>query len=119
SDSRDNVDPNDPNFADVLPNAEVGGTRSDTIIVARVDPESTHVDMVSFPRDLWVPIPGHGESRINSAYGYGRQVLIDTISENFGIDIHHYIEIDFTGFQRLVDAVGGVPVWLDTTYRDR
>jgi LCP family protein required for cell wall assembly len=118
SDSRDNVDPNDPDFADVLPNSEVGGTRSDTIIVARIDPEETVVDMVSFPRDLWVNIAGGGESRINSAYGQGRQVLIDTLYEDFGIEIHHYVEVDFTGFQRLVNAIGGVPIWLDTTYRD-
>jgi LCP family protein required for cell wall assembly len=118
SDSRDNVDPEDPDFADVLPNSSVGGTRSDTIIVARVDPESEQVDMVSFPRDLWVSIAGGGRSRINSAYGAGRQVLIDTIWENFGIEINHYIEIDFTGFQRLVSALDGVPVYLDTAYRD-
>jgi LCP family protein required for cell wall assembly len=118
SDSRANVDPNDPDFADVLPNADVGGTRADTIIVARVDPESTEVDMVSFPRDLWVPVPGAGESKINAAYGKGRQVLIDTIAQNFGVEIHHYVEIDFTGFQRLVDAIDGVPIWLDTEYRD-
>lgn len=118
SDSRENVDPNDPDFADVLPNSEVGGTRSDTIIVARVDPEQTEVDMVSFPRDLWVDIAGGGRSRINSAYGQGRQVLIDTLYEDFGIEIHHYVEVDFTGFQRLVSAIGDVPVYLDTTYRD-
>jgi polyisoprenyl-teichoic acid--peptidoglycan teichoic acid transferase len=119
SDSRDNVDPSDPDFADVLPNSQVGGTRSDTIIVARVDPASTTVDMVSFPRDLFVPIAGRGRDRINSAYGDGRQVLIDTIRQDFGIEINHYIEVDFTGFQRLVSAVGGVPVYLDTVYRDR
>jgi LCP family protein required for cell wall assembly len=119
SDSRDNVDPSDPDFADVLPNSEVGGTRSDTIIVARVDPASTQVDMVSFPRDLFVDIAGGGQSRINSAYGLGRQVLIDTIRQDFGIDINHYVEVDFTGFQRLVAALDGVPVYLDTKYRDR
>lgn len=119
SDSRDNVDPSDPDFADVLPNSEVGGTRSDTIIVARVDPASTTVDMVSFPRDLFVQIAGGGRDRINTAYGEGRQVLIDTIRQDFGIEINHYVEIDFTGFQRLVSAVDGVPVYLDTVYRDR
>ena len=119
SDSRDNIDPDDPNFADVLPNSDVGGTRSDTIMVARIDPQSEHVDMLSFPRDLWVEIPGVGESRINAAYGVSRQTLIDTISQDFGIDIHHYVEVDFTGFQRLVSSLGGIPVYLDTKYRDR
>ena len=60
--------------------------------------------MVSFPRDLWLPLStGHGAGRINAAYGQGRQVLIDTIAQNFGITINHYVEIDFTGFQRLVE----------------
>src|SRR5688572_2728708 len=119
SDSRDNVDPDDPDFADVLPNSQVGGTRSDTIIVARIDPESTQVDMVSFPRDLFVEIATGRRDRINAAYGEGRQVLIDTIRQDFGIEINHYVEIDFTGFQRLVSALDGVPVYLDTMYRDR
>ena len=119
SDSRENVDPDDPDFADVLPNSQVSGTRSDTIIVARVDPRSTQVDMVSFPRDLFVDIAGGGRDRINTAYGEGRQVLIDTIRQDFGIEINHYVEVDFTGFQRLVSALDGVPVYLDTVYRDR
>ena len=118
SDSRENVDPNDPDFADVLP-GDVGGQRTDTIILARVDPDNARVQMVSFPRDLAIPIADTGRrARINSAYGRGRQVLIDTIAENFGIDINHYVEIDFTGFQRLVSAVDGVPIYLDTQYRD-
>ena len=118
SDSRENVDPNDPDFTDVLP-GEVGGNRTDTIILARIDPDNAQMQMVSFPRDLAVRISDTGErARINSAYGRGRQVLIDTISENFGIEINHYVEVDFTGFQRLVSAVGGVPIWLDTEYRD-
>lgn len=119
SDSRDNVDPDDPNFSDVLPNSSVGGTRADTIIIARVDPGSEQVDLISFPRDLWVPVAGRGNDRINSAYGDGRQVLIDTISQNFGIAVNHYVEVDFTGFQRLVAALDGVPIYLDTEYRDR
>ena len=118
SDSRENVDPNDPDFADVQP-GDVGGTRTDTIILARVDPDNAQVQMVSFPRDLAIPIADTGSrARINSAYGRGRQVLIDTIAENFGIDINHYVEVDFTGFQRLVSAVDGVPIYLDTAYRD-
>ena len=118
SDSRENVDPDDPAFADVLPGI-VGGTRTDTIMVARIDPEETTIRMLSFPRDLWVPITGYGEGRINEAYGHGRDVLIDTIRDNFGITVNHYIEVDFTGFQRLVGAIGGVPVYLDAEYRDR
>ena len=116
SDSRQNVSPDDPTFGDDMD--AVGGARSDTIMVARIDPEDTRVQIVSFPRDLWLTLSTGREQRINAAYGQGRQVLIDTIEQNFGITINHYVEIDFTGFRRLVDAIGGVPVYLDSTYRD-
>ncbi|MGQ0615390.1 MAG: LCP family protein [Acidimicrobiia bacterium] len=96
-----------------------GGRRSDTIIVMRVDPADTSMQMLSFPRDLYVPIAGRsGSDRINAAYGYGRQVLIDTIRQDFGIDIHNYIEVDFNGFKNLVNALGGVPVYLPHQLRD-
>lgn len=105
-------------------NGEFGdleGQRSDTIMVARIDPQDERATVVSFPRDLWVPIAGTGESNlINSAYDQpdGRQVLIDTLRQNFGIEIHHYVEIDFEGFERLVDAVGGVELWFESAVRD-
>lgn len=96
-----------------------GGQRSDTIIVVRVDPPTGEIDVLSIPRDLWVPIPGTGGSqRINTAYALGPQQLIDTIESNFDIPIHHYVEIDFVGFVDLVDAVGGIPMWFDTPVRD-
>lgn len=116
SDSRENVDPDDPTFGDSA--ESVGGTRADTIMLARIDPEGTQVQIVSFPRDLWLPLATGETNRINAAYGQGRQVLIDTIQENFGITINHYVEVDFTGFRRMVDAIGGVPVYLDAPYRD-
>ena len=99
---------------------EVQGQRSDTIMVVRLDPASDHADMLSIPRDLVVPIAGTGQrGRINSAYSQGRQVLIDTLRENFGIEIHHYVEIDFQGFKELVDAIGGVSLWLEDAVRDK
>lgn len=116
SDSRENVSPDDPTFgADA---ESVGGQRSDTIMLARIDPEETRIQIVSFPRDLWLPLASGQTQRINAAYGQGRQVLIDTIQQNFDIQINHYIEVDFSGFRRLVDAIDGVPVYLDTAYRD-
>jgi LCP family protein required for cell wall assembly len=101
---------------------EVSGRRSDTIMVARVDPGSNRVSLLSFPRDLLVTIAGSGErGMINAAYSMedGEQVLIDTIDENFGIPIHHYVEIDFNGFKQLVDSIGGVSVWIPNAVRDR
>jgi polyisoprenyl-teichoic acid--peptidoglycan teichoic acid transferase len=95
------------------------GQRSDTIIVVRIDPAAASVDVLSIPRDLWVPIPATGGSqRINTAYAGGPQRLIDTIEENFDVPIHHYVEVDFVGFSDLVSAVGGVSMWFDTPVRD-
>jgi LCP family protein required for cell wall assembly len=98
----------------------VGDRRSDTIMIARVDPSAKTIDMLSFPRDLWVPIEPSGDpERINTAYAVGgAQNLIDTIKADFGIDIHHYVEIDFASFKGVVQAVGGVPMYLDTPMRD-
>lgn len=121
SDNRDGLDPNDPASAVFLGGAEAnpGGQRADVIMIMRVDPEANTVDVMSIPRDLWVPIAGtEDEERINSAYAGGPQQMIDTIREDFGIDINHYVEVDFVGFQGLVDAVGGVPLWFDEPTRD-
>jgi LCP family protein required for cell wall assembly len=122
SDSRAVVDPDDPT-ADLFlgGGAQPTGARADTIMVVRIDPGAATVDVLSFPRDLWLPISGTGESeRINTAYGTeaGPQRLVDTIRDNFGIDIHHYAEIDFRGFEGLVDAVGGVPLYFERAVRD-
>ena len=122
SDSRDSVDKSDPNYRAFVQKGEAtGGQRSDTIIVMRVDPKTHSVDMLSLPRDLWVPIAGTGDSqRINTAYSLtnGRQTLIDTIQQDFGIPINHYIEVNFKGFQGVVSAIGGVPMYFDEAMRD-
>jgi LCP family protein required for cell wall assembly len=100
--------------------------RSDTIMIARVDPSAKTIDLVSFPRDLWVPIMPSGDpNRINTAYnvtdgsGDGAQRLVDTIKADFDIDINHYVEIDFASFQGVIDAVGGLPMYFSTAVRDR
>lgn len=101
--------------------AAVQGGRSDTIMLLRLDPASEEVTALSFPRDLWLPIAGTGESnRINSAYDAPgeQQVLIDTIREDFGIAVNHWIEVDFAGFRQLVDAIGGVTLYFDRGLRD-
>jgi LCP family protein required for cell wall assembly len=122
SDSRASVDKSDPNYAAFVQKGEAtGGQRSDVIIVMRVDPKTHSVDMLSLPRDLWVPIAGTGDSqRINTAYSLtnGRQTLIDTIKQDFGIPINHYVEVNFKGFQGVVGAIGGVPMYFDEAMRD-
>ena len=95
------------------------GERSDTIMVIRLDPSTKRSAVLSFPRDLWVKIPGHGTQRINGAYRRDDpQLLIDTIQSEFGVPIDHFIQIDFCAFQRLVKAIGGVGVPLPYPVRD-
>ena len=75
--------------------------------------------MLSIPRDLWVYIPWYGWSRINTAHrkgyalnypGEGPELLKRTIEVNFGIPIHHWARVDFRGFRRVVDELGGVDI---------
>lgn len=123
SDSRVGLDEDDPAnavfFDDEGTITSDSIQRTDTIMILRVDPDEGTAALLSFPRDLWVPIADDGDrNRINVAFTRGRQVLIDTIRENFDIPIHHYVEVDFVGFLGLVDAVGGVPFYFETPVRD-
>ncbi len=97
----------------------VGGRRSDTIMVLQLDPNKFRGVVLSIPRDTRVEIPGHGVDKINAAYAYGGPDLaIATVSNFTGLDIHHYIEIDFSGFISVVDALGGVEICFDAPIRD-
>ncbi len=117
TDSREGIDPSDPDAGGFLGDSACDCT--DTIMVLRVDPEKKQAYVLSFPRDLYIPISGTGKTqRINTAHAHGVQTLIDTIQDNFNIPIHHYVEVDFVGFEKLVDAVGGVPLWFDAPVRD-
>jgi len=113
SDTRASGDPNDPAAkVDHQPLA-------DTIMVLRVDPSTQTARMLSLPRDLWVHIAGtEKEGRINAAYAAGPQNLIDTLRAELDIPINHYLEVDFHGFQEVVSAIGGVPMWFDRAMRD-
>jgi LCP family protein required for cell wall assembly len=99
-----------------------GLMRSDTIMVLRIDPAQKHAQLLSLPRDLWVPYAAtNDEGRINTAIqrGDGRpDVLIQVLNDYFGIPIHHYVQVDFKGFRDLVDAVGGVPVYFPYPAKD-
>ena len=95
------------------------GQRSDTIMVAHIDPGKRTGVLVSFPRDLWVPIPGHGTAKINAAFAYGgAQLTIETIEQDFDVPISHYLEVDFAGFRNIVNAIGSVPIYFPTPARD-
>ena len=95
-----------------------GGQRSDTMMVVHVEPNAKRTLVVSFPRDLWVDIPGVGMSKINAAFNSGPDTVIATMKKNFGIDINHFVEVDFKSFQGIVDAIGSVPVYLPYPARD-
>ena len=104
---------------------QITGARSDTIMILHLDPKQHSAALLSLQRDLWVEIAGQGISqKINSALGLGGEgtagpaTLIKTIEQNFKIPINHYVEIDFAGFEGLVQAVGGIPIYFNTGIRD-
>ncbi len=101
--------------------------RTDTILVAVVWPKEGQVSLISIPRDLWIYIPTVGMQRVNTAYqsgelsgylGGGPGLLKDTISYNLGIRIDHTAMVDFDGFRRIVDTLGGVEVPIACAYTD-
>jgi LCP family protein required for cell wall assembly len=115
-DSAANLAPDDPARAG---RGNVGGLRSDTMMILHVDPATTRATLLSIPRDLWVPLAGGGSQRINTAIQSGGPAeLIDTIEQYLGIPINHYIQVDFAGFQELVDVVDGVKVYFANPARD-
>ena len=107
-------------FAPAFGDREGAGERSDTIMMWRVNPATSQVAVLSFPRDLWLKIDGRSsKGRINEAYERDNpQRLINTIRQNFGIETDHFMQIDFCAFKELVDAVGGVAVPFETPVRD-
>ncbi|MFM8311285.1 MAG: LCP family protein [Ilumatobacteraceae bacterium] len=105
------VDPDSPWAGAADPSRDAIGSRSDTIMVIRVDPSTNRGAVLSFPRDLWVDIPGKADNRINTVAKPGdSSLLAQTIYDNFGIAVDHYLQVDFCAFKLIVDAVGGVTV---------
>jgi LCP family protein required for cell wall assembly len=88
--------------------AAVSGERADTIILAHIDPGANRVTMVQFPRDLYVPVAGGGEDKINAALMGGPDALVKTIKDLTGLTINQYVQVNIAGFRDLVDAIGGV-----------
>lgn len=98
--------------------SKVGGQRSDTMMLFHVDPKAGHTWVLSLPRDLKVDIPGHGTQKINAAFNWGPDVLVETIRGFTGIPVNHYVEVNFESFVGIVDALGGYEVCLDSDTRD-
>lgn len=103
--------------SDRRPEERIG--RTDTIILASIDPDEPSVRLLSIPRDLWVYIPGWGFNKINTAYvhgelarypGGGYGLLQDTLRYNLGLAVHGYALVDFGGMRTIIDTLGGVDV---------
>ncbi len=94
-----------------VPAGEVPDGRSDVMMLVRVTGDRQHAQVVSLPRDAWVEIPGVGPAKLNAAYAYGGPgLLVQTVEGLTGVRIDHYAAIDFAGFVRMTDALGGVDV---------
>lgn len=90
---------------------EVSGSRTDTMILARVYPETGEVRLVSIPRDFYVEVEPGVEDRINAAYSYdGISGTLGAVENFSGVDVDHYAVVDFAAFEGVVDALGGVEV---------
>lgn len=120
SDSREGADPSDADYANVGDAADIGGRRSDSMMILHREAATGVVSLTSIPRDLWVAIgDGEDKQRINTAYQLGADVLVRTVQRALGIPIHHYVEINFQGFKSIVDAVGGVSICVMHQSRDK
>ncbi|MEZ4868384.1 MAG: LCP family protein [Caldilineaceae bacterium] len=107
---------------------ENGPPRTDTMIVLALDPTSETAGMLSLPRDLWVPIPSHEyNAKINMAYnigerehheGGGAQLAMDTVSQFIGRPVDYYVRINFQGFVKIVDLIGGIDILVPKVIHD-
>jgi LCP family protein required for cell wall assembly len=102
--------------------------RTDTIILVAVDTRGHTAGLLSIPRDLWVYIPSRGYERINTAElwgelgkypGGGPALIKNTVEYNLGLPVHYYVRVDFQGFVKIIDALGGVTVDVDCPLSDR
>ncbi len=85
--------------------------RSDSMMIASVDKKNKTIKITSLMRDMYVPIPGKRDNRLNTAYGSGGAALaIKTINTNFNMNIHDYIAVDFFTFETIIDIVDGIPM---------
>jgi LCP family protein required for cell wall assembly len=116
SDSRSDLNPSD--YAHYGNLDQVAGQRSDTIMIMRIGAAGV-IQAMSIPRDLYVKIPGMRRSdRINTAFNSGPALLVKTIEDDLGIPIDYYAEIDFSGFRKVVFALGGITICFPAAERD-
>ena len=88
--------------------------RSDVIVLIHIPEDAKKIQLIHFPRDLFVSIPGHGKNKINAAYAFGgTALLVQTLQNLLGVKIDHIAQTDFEGFKAMTDAVGGVRVYAE------
>ena len=119
-DSSEGLDPDDPvRVGREVEDEARGIVRPDTILIARLDPATGMVSLLSLPRDLIVEVEGGTTTRLNATQAVGGiGALITAIDTNLSIPINHFIQADFAGFSDIVDIVGGVPVYFPYQTRD-
>jgi LCP family protein required for cell wall assembly len=112
---------------DAQGNADRRYARTDTIMIASINPDLPSVSILSFPRDLQIRIPSNPDDRINTVWrtgyldkypGGGPAFLAAVMRKDFGIKIDHYVRVDFAGFVGAVDQVGGVDVIVECELHD-
>ena len=87
----------------------VTDTRTDTMIILSLNARSNEIRMTSLMRDIWVDVPGHGGAKLNAACVYGGpELTLQTINQNFGMDIQFYVEVNMQCLAQIVDALGGI-----------
>ncbi len=106
---------------------EPGPWRTDTMMLLTLDPKTMRAGVLSIPRDLWVPIPGYGDGRINTAHvqgelynhpGGGPALARETVEYNLGIPINYHVRVNFDAFEKLVDMIGGIDIYVEETIND-
>lgn len=98
---------------------EAGAQRTDAIMILHVDAARTGATIMSIPRDSWVPIPGRGHAKINAAFSWGGpSLMVRTVEAYTNVRIDHVVMVDFEGFMRLTDSLGGVTITVPKATRD-
>src|SRR5450759_3607078 len=98
---------------------EGGWCRSDVMMLVCLQERDKKAVVVSIPRDTKVELPGHGTEKINAAHAFGGPSgAIDAVKALTGLDVHHFVSMNFNGFKQIIDAIGGVPIHLRTPIND-
>lgn len=95
-------------------------SNTDTLMLVHIPANHGSVQVVSLPRDTWLNLPGHGMNKINAAYGIGGpQLMVQTVEQATGLTINDYVEIDFLGFVKVINALGGVNICVPFAVNDQ